>query len=206
MIDSQIPLRLTKTEWEARGYGPVTDKTDTTRHFLVGMHHTGRLSPVGRGTRGYIALEIVPGDKPQICFMKDYWRPIGDRLHTELETYERLRSHRVGGVATAIAGGDAVDAAGVFEATRNQEGLVINNESPRQRRHFRLVTREIGRSLDTFLTFPEFIAHMLTILYGASPRCVLAEVNAHYQVLSSQLIKMHGRKQVFCTAMLAGKI
>ena len=106
--------------------------------------------------------------------MKDYWRPFGDRLHTELETYERLRSHRVGGVATAIAGGDAVGGDGAFEATRNQEGAVFNNESPRQRRHFRLVTREIGRPLESFRTFSEFMNYMLTVLFGMFLRLVSA--------------------------------
>ena len=98
--------------------------------------------------------------------MKDYWRPLGSRLHTELETYERLRSRGVLGVATAIAGGDVVDDVGENEVTDTQRWLQDENDCPSQRQHFRIVTREIGKPLETFATFTDFILYVYTALLG----------------------------------------
>lgn len=100
--------------------------------------------------------------------MKDYWRPCGSRLHTELESYEHLRANRVAGVATAIAGGDVIDADGEAERTQTQDFWTKESGRPSERRHYRLVTREIGRPLSEFHNFDQFILFVFTALRGLS--------------------------------------
>jgi hypothetical protein len=143
---------------------------DTTRYFLVGKHLSGHYSPTGRGTRGFITLELpVSGQsksQSRLGFMKDYWRPFGSHLRTELESYERLRTHGVIGVATAIAGGDVTDADGEVERTRTQNFWTEESGRLLERRHYRLVTREIGRPLQEFHNFDQFILFVFTVLLG----------------------------------------
>jgi hypothetical protein len=101
--------------------------------------------------------------------MKDYWRPFGSRLRTELESYERLRKHDVAGVATAIAGGDVIDMNGHAECTQSQNFWAAEESNPpTERRHYRLVTREIGRPLSEFHNFDQFILFVFTALLGSS--------------------------------------
>lgn len=136
----------------------------------MGRHKTGHFSPTGRGTRGYIALEL-PGTDPRkeparLCFLKDYWRPVHERIHTELQTYEHLRQNDVSHVATAIAGGDVLDTGGREQTTRAQERRQAEAEPPLPRQHFRVVTKEIGRPLEDFEGFTQLVWYVSDALIG----------------------------------------
>jgi hypothetical protein len=131
---------------------------------------TGHHSPTGRGTKGYVAFELPDKGLPEarLCFLKDYWRPVKPGFHTELETYERLREHKVSHVATAIAGGDVIDAMQQEEFTVTQEKRQTESDPPLKRRHCRIVTEEIGRPLETFKNFTEFLWCVFHALTGTS--------------------------------------
>jgi hypothetical protein len=139
------------------------------RYFLVGPHLTGHHSPTGRGTKGYVALELPDKGLPnaRLCFLKDYWRPVKPGLHTELETYDRLGKCQASYVATAIAGGGVVDAKHKEEFTLAQEMREGEEHCPLKRQHYRVVIREIGRPLETFEDFDSFVWYIYQALLGA---------------------------------------
>ena len=60
----------------------------------------------GRATRDFVAFNM---SSKRLCFLKDYWRPVSNRIHSELDVYRRLQEHEVCHVATAIGGGDVDD-------------------------------------------------------------------------------------------------
>ena len=163
----QISCKLTPSELEARKVQRTT-RSNTTRAFLVGKHLFGHHCLTGRGTKGYAALELPgPGmERPQLRFMKDYWRPVQDRIHPELETYERLRANHVDYVPTAIAGGDVVHADGSEQVTVTQERMAGEKDAPLKRKHYRVVILELGRPLHTFTLFDDFIGYVLDALTG----------------------------------------
>ncbi|EKM50224.1 uncharacterized protein PHACADRAFT_188541 [Phanerochaete carnosa HHB-10118-sp] len=66
-------------------------------------------SLTGRGGKGYIAYDV---DRRRLVFIKEYWRADHPTVHPEVEVYKRLRGAGVTKVATAIAGGCWLVAAG----------------------------------------------------------------------------------------------
>jgi hypothetical protein len=128
----------------------------------------GHHSPTGRGTKGYVALEIPDRGtrKAHLCFMKDYWRPLSHGTHTELQTYERLRECKVSYVATAIAGGNVRNSQDQEEFTVAEEQRQNEDGAPVKRQHYRVVTKEIGRPLETFHNFTEFLWCVYHVLSG----------------------------------------
>lgn len=123
-----------------------------TNSYWISKIHAGSCSPIGRGTKGFIAIDI---DHHQIVFLKDYWCPDLAGIHPELETYARLRGSNVPYVATALAGGTVIGSNGQAQVTVAQEGL---KTMPRDQRvavppkaiHYRFVVREIGRPLEEY--------------------------------------------------------
>ncbi|EKM57668.1 uncharacterized protein PHACADRAFT_115930 [Phanerochaete carnosa HHB-10118-sp] len=116
------------------------------RTYLVGKPITARSSPTGRCTRGYVALEV---EMQRMVFLKDQWRATPRR--PELDVYRRLHSRLQDEdrefFATPIAGGDVDN-----HRTGSQHFMQHFNISvrPAERVHTRLVTKEIGRPLETY--------------------------------------------------------
>ena len=179
----------------------------TVRQFLVGKQIFGHHCPVGRGTKGYVALELpAPGlKKARLCFLKDYWRPLGGGIHSELETYERLRVHGVTRVPTAIAGGDVVHANGEKQLTVTQCTMEDEAGPPVERSHYRVVTLEVGRPLETFENFNEFIIFVLDALIGESTPCDCYPLHL-IAFCSAQLMTRLGIGLGYCTVTSAGLI
>ncbi|KAA1470542.1 hypothetical protein DENSPDRAFT_928930 [Dentipellis sp. KUC8613] len=111
--------------------------------FLVGIPIYATASPTGRGTKIFVAYDIV---RRRLVVLKDSW--IADDTHPELEVYEELKHHEVKYVATAIAGGFVGE-----QVTALQE----RQERIPRRRHYRLVTLELGRKLKMFKDQRELI-------------------------------------------------
>lgn len=115
--------------------------------FLIGRPISFNHSPTGRCTRGYIAFDL---DESILYFMKDQWRPYGQGIRTEWETYTRLHKNNVRSIATAIAGGD-VGPKNDQQRTTTQRFFNKNrSQKVVERVHCRLVTKEVGRSLDKY--------------------------------------------------------
>ncbi|TFY58446.1 hypothetical protein EVG20_g8145 [Dentipellis fragilis] len=111
--------------------------------FLVGIPIHATASPTGRGTKTFAAYDI---GRRRLVLLKGSW--IADGTHPELEVYEQLKHHKVEHVATAIAGGFVGE-----QATISHE----DQDGASRRRHYRLVTLELGRKLKTFKDQRELI-------------------------------------------------
>ncbi|GJE92649.1 hypothetical protein PsYK624_088040 [Phanerochaete sordida] len=119
----------------------------------------GNGSPTGRATRGYIAFEV---ETKRMVFLKDSWRAVS-RKHTELETYRRLHAAEVEFIATPVAGGD------ISEQRTKSQSFMQNrpaNMRPAERVHTRLVTKEIGRALETYEGSFELISFVYHAFFG----------------------------------------
>jgi hypothetical protein len=117
------------------------------RSFLVGRPVSFHNSPTGRCTRGYVAWDVEKADK---CFLKDQWRPYTKNAIPEWKIYQRLHKAGVERIATCIGGGD-VGPRGLAQKTVSEN--VINTGRAKTlvpRVHTRLITKEIGRSLETY--------------------------------------------------------
>lgn len=124
-----------------------------TKSFLIGRPSVSRESPTGRCTKGYIAFNL---DDKELIFLKDQWRADVPRARKEIDTYAHLKKHDMRFVATFIAGGDVQTKPGDESSTQEtttQRHSFINNtkkENPVPRVHVRIVTKEIGRSLEDY--------------------------------------------------------
>lgn len=123
-----------------------------TNSYWISKVHADTCSPTGRGTKGFIAIDI---DHHQIVFLKDYWCPDFAGIHPELETYARLREFKVQYVATALAGGTVVGSDGQPQTTMAQEVLKTMPRDqhvavPPKAFHYRFVVREIGQPLEEY--------------------------------------------------------
>ncbi|GJE86573.1 hypothetical protein PsYK624_026530 [Phanerochaete sordida] len=120
------------------GTAPGPDRT-----YLIGRCSFGHYAPVGRCTRGYPAFDVAAR---RLVWLKDQWR-CAARPHTELEAYVRLHQHGVKYIATPVAGGDVA-----AQRTLAQDYMThLSGEwRPSERVHTRLVTKEVGRLLETY--------------------------------------------------------
>ena len=135
------------------------------KYYLLGEPVDYHNSPVGRATKGFIALDM---ETRELVFVKDQWRPISPGAHPELETYDRLRKHRVARVATCLGGGDVFANDKTVQRTLTHgllsTGIGIDNS---ERHHTRLVIQEIGRPLSQYPNSPELITLLYHALMGA---------------------------------------
>ncbi|KAJ3485962.1 hypothetical protein NLI96_g4581 [Meripilus lineatus] len=106
----------------------------------------------GRATRGYVAYDIV---KKRLVFLKDYWQPLTDSYHPELDTYKLLHAKNVRYIATPVGGGDVASdpcqPKGSLQKTAAQEYLsTALGRSYAARVHYRFAVEEIGRPLEDY--------------------------------------------------------
>ena len=79
-----VPYRAENRE----AAGEASPPARRTHSYWISTIHAGARSPTGRGTKGFIALDI---DHKQVVFLKDYWCADVEGIHPELDTYARLR-------------------------------------------------------------------------------------------------------------------
>ncbi|KAA1470049.1 hypothetical protein DENSPDRAFT_669076 [Dentipellis sp. KUC8613] len=134
---------------------------ETTRSYLIGKPISVSRSPVGRATKGFVALDI---DNNMLVFMKDYWCTDAESIRPELEIYKTLNGMNIPHLSTALAGSGAASAS--RQVAKHEEQFVgaTSSKGGLQRRfHHRLVFDRLGRPLETYKTQEE----LLTCLYHA---------------------------------------
>lgn len=132
---------------------------------------------MGRATKGYVGLDTESG---HLVFIKDQWRAVAPGAHPEIETYERLRKHKVACVATCLGGGDVVSTDKTIQRTLIHELLPPNaNFDNSERYHTRLVIKEVGLPLDEYPNSPELITIVYHVLIGTPPRFIIACIVTH---------------------------
>lgn len=139
-------------------------ETAKDKSYLVGKPLTYCCSPTGRATKGYVALQ-VDKDSAGLVFLKDVWRPDSDQIHPELDTYMILNRKNVTNVPTVLGGGDVGGPSA--QCTLTQECL-SSNSPPLKRAHARLILKELGRPLDSYLHSAELMSIVIDAFGGKS--------------------------------------
>ncbi|KAH9936632.1 uncharacterized protein B0H18DRAFT_1113994 [Fomitopsis serialis] len=114
------------------------------REFLIGKPYFMSDSPIGGGTRGYIAYDVA---EHRPVFFKEYWRVDEPTYHPEGEVYLGLHKHGVQYIATPIAAGDVCGAIGEGRSTRAQAFL---KDPPPKLIQYRIFLKEIGKPLKEY--------------------------------------------------------
>lgn len=150
-----------------------------TRTFLIGMYAFGHNSLTGRGTRGYIALDVVA---KSFVYLKDYWRVVHEKVRPEMVIYAHLHGCGVEYIADIVCGGDVYSRPSVVQGTQSQEHIVPQY---RPHVHTRIVILQIGRRLNEFKNTRELALATRDALRGTSHRSVYYEARYSCQGSSS---------------------
>ncbi|EFI27583.1 other/FunK1 protein kinase [Coprinopsis cinerea okayama7 len=135
------------------------------KKFLVGKPHTYTTVLAGRGTRGYIAIDLDDPKGPFV-FLKDTWRVVGEGLDEEGkvlldlnspdEQDQRGRKY----IPTLVCHGDLE---GRWQKTDSQDFWLTRNPNSDQKcpmrthQHYRLVVKEVGLPISNFRNGREMV-------------------------------------------------
>lgn len=148
--------------------------TKTTRRFFVGQPNFKAQCVAGRGTRGYVALELDKGDTPFV-YLKDCWRVVHDQIKKEGVVLQTLNTENVPHVPTVACHGD------LGQATKSQDlwhkyhpEVSPGAQFPlKKHEHYRLVVKEVGKPLIKFETGFQLLFALFCCLKGTSLHIVL---------------------------------
>ncbi|KAJ8489029.1 hypothetical protein ONZ45_g13724 [Pleurotus djamor] len=173
------------------------------RSFLVWGALAEPASPLGRGTKGWPALEVKAGPKgPQLStkpvFVKEQWR--GKDVSKEATTLKLLNDNGVEHVPTLVCGGDI---SGDFQTTLSHEYAeanwrVVSKDKDQVKKietriHVRLATAEVGTPLELFKSTHEMLAAVHYAFIGhmqAYNKCGLL----HRDVSGGNILILPGKK------------
>ena len=161
-----------RMSWTLNGDGPSeTPSYHDPRLFLIGRCEFGHRPPTGRGTRGFIALDV---QKEVFVFLKDSWRvDYADRdgkrdpdsPTPEIVIYAELHEKNVAHIPRIACGGDAYRPRS--EALRMQRTIHHRYlEDVRPRIHTRLVFADVGRKLIDYKDSRELVTVMRDAILG----------------------------------------
>ncbi|KAI0767055.1 hypothetical protein C8Q74DRAFT_927825 [Fomes fomentarius] len=138
------------------GYGPSQRLLRGTarRKFLVGKPHFQAPGVAGRGTRGYVALPLNNKGQPEkkFVYLKDAWRVDHEDIQQEGTILEHLNKHGVRFVPTLVCHADVpgdeqvTDLRDMWKHRFPEE----KNCPLKRHQHYRLVVKEVGKSLGQF--------------------------------------------------------
>ena len=163
-----------KRAWTLGGDG--SSRTPSCQHprprqFLIGRCEFSHRSHTGRGTRGFIALDVA---KKKFVFMKDSWRVDyanrdgkreADCPAPEMVIYGELYEKKVSHIPRIACGGDAYRPRS--EALRMQRTIHHRYlEDVRPRIHTRLVFADVGRKLIDYKDSRELVTVMRDAILG----------------------------------------
>ncbi|TFK88449.1 hypothetical protein K466DRAFT_488926 [Polyporus arcularius HHB13444] len=149
--------------------------TRVTRSFVVGKPHFDAGGVVGRGTRGYVAVEVDSTGElvGPFVYLKDAWRVDHPGIEQEGCVLETLNHNEVPFVPTLICHGDLEG-----QVTRSQDAWAKREVKKRgskrtfkKHQHYRLVVAEVGKPLEHFATG----ARLVIAIYC----CILAHQAAY---------------------------
>ena len=151
-------LKTAKARWDARG-GPHLLPKSPAREFIIGRHSMAQRSLVGRGTKGFVAVDPIT---KELVYLKDCWKgaypnikglPKDTRM-PEIVVYSILAEKKVHHIATVVCGGD-VEGDGRQNLQTSLTDQYFTSCLPRI--HTRLVLEEIGIPLDDHACSEELV-------------------------------------------------
>ncbi|OBZ74038.1 hypothetical protein A0H81_06280 [Grifola frondosa] len=151
----------------------VKDKKKGTRYFLVAKPQFTAPGLAGRGTRSYVAIDI---EEKVFVHLKDQWRYDFPNVLREGDVLEMLNYAGVSNVPTLVCHGDVRE-----QCTETQDrwtalpesvpGISLqdtNNDKeewkpypPKRHMHYRIVEKEVGKSLKEFKDSLSLVKHIL---------------------------------------------
>ncbi|KAI0645209.1 hypothetical protein C8Q79DRAFT_927439 [Trametes meyenii] len=140
--------------------GSESETVITSRYFLVGEPTFMSDGLSGRGTRGYVAIDLSDPEGPFV-FLKDVWRVDHVGIRKEGEILGYLNGRDVQNIPTKICDGD-VDPLSpqttVSQKIWKKKHPGDEDKCPlKTHTHYRLVVREIGLPMDQFENGRELI-------------------------------------------------
>ena len=179
-IREAFAYSIKDTQWRFK----LTVKTDKgLRDFIVGKPTFVSSTLAGRGTRGYIAIDVTDPTGPFV-YLKDAWRVDHPRMHQEGTILSSLNAANVPNIPTLVCHGDVPDQATVTdkvwrELHPQENATDANNETVdscplKAHRHYRMVVKEVAEPLSSFTNGRELVKAILYILRGEYNCCLLA--------------------------------
>ncbi len=148
---------------------PNVDPKKPPHVYLVGEPTFYAREIVGRGTRGYVALDYTDPTQPgPFVYLKDCWRVVHPRSEQEGAILTYLNSKGVGYIPTMHCHGDIGEKT---EMARDVWKEVHGAEKKcplKNHRHYRLVVKEVGKPLKTFKNGRELVWVVLNAVMGPS--------------------------------------
>ncbi|EIW54441.1 uncharacterized protein TRAVEDRAFT_74503 [Trametes versicolor FP-101664 SS1] len=127
------------------------DLKQAPHEYLVAKPTFAAPDVVGRGTRGYVALDYTDPKNPgPFVYLKDCWRIVHPRSEQEGAILAYLNGTGVRHIPTMLCHGDIGEKTDmVRDIWKDVNG--VEKECPlKNHRHYRLVVKEVGKPLKTF--------------------------------------------------------
>ncbi|GJE92050.1 hypothetical protein PsYK624_082030 [Phanerochaete sordida] len=109
----------------------VPDEASIIRPCLVGRQFYAAHSPIGRGTRMFVAYDLVT---QQLRILKDAWRPDHEGCIPEYAAYRDIERSKVDHVPKVVCGGDVLNRPEASPQVTITQDLAIGEESASWRR------------------------------------------------------------------------
>ena len=142
------------------------------KEFLIAKPNFIAAGLAGRGTRGYIAIDMADKEGPFV-YLKDSWRVVHDRIQKEGDILSDLNKHNVPNIPTLHCHGDVPNQrADMIEEWKNRYGKLpkTKGECPLKiHQHYRMVVKEVCLPLSEFQNSRQLILVLLDCLIGTSP-------------------------------------
>lgn len=135
--------------------------SDTSRRYYIGKYRASSWSPVGRGTRVYVAYDQ---ESNEIVMLKDSWCVVGAdaSVLNEFEVLKEFLRAGIKHVPTVVAGGFVDGATTASQEFIKQQTGVAHGI----RQNMRFAVKEVGRSIDTFNTPRELVQAIYSAFKG----------------------------------------
>ena len=141
---------------------------ENNRYVIGKATYLGMASLASRATRSFKAWCLAT---MRPVFLKDTWRILSPSQRPEHEIYEKLAAAKVEHIATVLDYSDFEDHRTLTGKYAQKSWVCKTKLNPfRTLQHYRLVLREIGRSLTLFNKFPEVLTAMKNALQGKDIR------------------------------------
>ncbi len=135
------------------------------RKLLVGKPNFIAAGLAGRGTRGYVTVDLADPEGPFV-YLKDAWRVDHERMKKEGDVLAELNAAKVPHIPTLHCHGDVPG-----QRTQTQDFWKETNRtsSPcpfKSHHHYRIVVKEVGLPLNEFKNGKQLIQLLLDCLDG----------------------------------------
>ena len=178
--------------------------TPRAKRYAVGRPHFAANDVFGRGTRGYVALEVdendsvVPGSS--LVYLKDVWRIDRPNICLEGEIICSLNEKGIEYTPTLECHGDVRGQVTISQSLWSQYHSNSSKRPLIHRQHYRIVVKEIGSPLEQVPRSFGLVMALTHALIGT----LLLEVALSSSILihTSQLIKLPARQES-CIAITA---